>query len=196
MVSRAAVDKIEDAGMPAPWKATVTGLLSGAYELFAATALIRNNFDEVRSHATRAIEEAEKHGNTGGLISALLLLAEVSPEHDRPELLTRARAASERLANPYRELDVSLTSLRLGLGDPMHASDDYVALEELSDRAERLSARRHMGLCLLAQAEVLAPHDLRGALDHARLGETQLRVLGAKLEADRAARLIARLTAR
>ena len=126
----------------------------------------------------------------------MLLLAEVSPELERPELLARARAASERLANPYRELDVSLTSLRLGLGDPMHASDDYVALEELSDRAERLSARRHMGLCLLAQAEVLAPHDLRGALDHARLGETQLRVLGAKLEADRAARLIARLTAR
>lgn len=170
--------------------------LSGAHELFAAAALVRNNFDEVRSHATKAIEEAEKHSNTGGLISALLLLAEVSPEHERPELLARARAVSERLANPYRELDVSLTSLRLGLGDPIHASDDYVALEELSDRAERLSARRHMGLCLLAQAEVLAPHDLRGALDHARLGETQLRVLGAKLEADRAARLIARLTAR
>ena len=88
------------------------------------------------------------------------------------------------------------TSLRLGLGDPIHAGDDYIALEQLSDRAERLSAQRHVGLCLLAQAEVLAPVDLRGALDHARLGETQLRVLGAELEADRAAQLIARLTSR
>lgn len=170
--------------------------LGGAYELLANVDLVRGELAEARRHAAKAVATAELHKLDGLLITALLLLAEASAPDRRPELLERARAASIALANPYRELDVSLTSLRLGLGHPDHAGDDYVALEQLSDRAESLSARRHVGLCLLAQAEVLAPHDLRGALDHARLGETQLRVLGASLEADRAAELIARLTLR
>lgn len=170
--------------------------LGGAYELLATVDLVRGELAEARRHAAKAVASAELHKLDGLLITALLLLAEASAPERRPELLERARAASSALANPYRELDVSLTSLRLGLGHPDHAGDDYVALEQLSDRAESLSARRHVGLCLLAQAEVLAPHDLRGALDHARLGETQLRVLGASLEADRAAELIARLTLR
>lgn len=170
--------------------------LGGAYELLASVDLVRAEFAEARRHAAKAVATAELHKLDGLLINALLLLAEASAPDRRPELLERARAASSTLGNAYRELDVSLTSLRLGLGHPDHAGDDYVALEQLSDRAESLSARRHVGLCLLAQAEVLAPHDLRGALDHARLGETQLRVLGASLEADRAAELIARLTLR
>jgi tetratricopeptide (TPR) repeat protein len=170
--------------------------LGGAYELLANVDLVRAEYVDARRHAAKAVATAELHKLDGLLITALLLLAEASAPDRRPELLERARAASSALGNPYRELDVSLTSLRLGLGHPDHAGDDYVALEQLSDRAESLSARRHVGLCLLAQAEVLAPHDLRGALDHARLGETQLRVLGASLEADRAAELIARLTLR
>lgn len=170
--------------------------LAGAYELLATVDLVRGELAEARRHADKAVATAELHKLDGLLITSLLLLAEASAPELRPELLERARAASSALGNPYRELDVSLTSLRLGLGHPDHAGDDYVALEQLSDRAESLSARRHVGLCLLAQAEVLAPHDLRGALDHARLGETQLRVLGASLEADRAAELIARLTLR
>jgi tetratricopeptide (TPR) repeat protein/predicted Ser/Thr protein kinase len=170
--------------------------LGGAYELLANIDLVRNELPDARRHAAKAVATAELHKLDGLLITALLLLAEASAPERRPELLERARAASHAFGNPYRELDVSLTSLRLGLGHPNHAGDDYVALEQLSDRAESLSARRHVGLCLLAQAEVLAPHDLRGALDHARLGETQLRVLGASLEADRAAELIARLTLR
>jgi tetratricopeptide (TPR) repeat protein len=170
--------------------------LGGAYELLANVDLVRGELAEARRHAAKAVATAELHKLDGLLITALLLLAEASAPDRRPELLERARTASNQLGNSYRELDVSLTSLRLGLGHPDHAGDDYVALEQLSDRAESLSARRHVGLCLLAQAEVLAPHDLRGALDHARLGETQLRVLGASLEADRAAELIARLTLR
>ncbi len=170
--------------------------LGGAYELLATVDLVRGELAEARRHAAKAVATAELHKLDGLLITSLLLLAEASAPDRRPELLERARSASSALGNPYRDLDVSLTSLRLGLGHPNHAGDDYVALEELSDRAESLTAQRHVGLCLLAQAEVLAPHDLRGALDHARLGETQLRVLGASLEADRAAELIARLTLR
>ncbi|MFO7565777.1 MAG: protein kinase [Enhygromyxa sp.] len=170
--------------------------LGAAYELLAAIDLTRGELDDARRRASKAIATAELHKLDGLLIGALLILAEASAPDRRPELLSRARAASESLANPYRELDVSLTSLRLGLGDPHHAGDDYVALEQLSERAETLGAQRHVGLCMLAQAEVLAPHDPRGALDHARLGEAQLRVLGIKLEADRAGELIARLTLR
>lgn len=170
--------------------------LGGAYELLASVDLVRGELAEARRHAAKAVATAELHKLDSLLITSLLLLAEASAPDRRPELLERARAASSTLGNPYRELDVSLTSLRLGLGYPNHAGDAYVALEQLSDRAESLTAQRHVGLCLLAQAEVLAPHDLRGALDHARLGETQLRVLGASLEADRAAELIARLTLR
>jgi predicted ATPase len=170
--------------------------LGAAYELLAAIDLARHEPGEARRHAAKAVATADLHKLNGLLIGALLILAEASAPDRRPELLGRARTASESLANPYRELDVSLTSLRLGLGDPNHAGDDYVALEQLSDRAEMLGAHRHVGLCLLAQAEVLAPHDPRGALDHARLGEAQLRVLGIKLEADRAGELIARLTLR
>jgi tetratricopeptide (TPR) repeat protein len=170
--------------------------LGFAYELLAALDLACNEPGEARRHAAKAVATAELHKLDGLLIGALLILAEASAPDRRPELLGRARAASESLANPYRDLDVSLTSLRLGLGDPNHAGDDYVALEQLSHRAETLGAQRHVGLCLLAQAEVLAPHDPRGALDHARLGEAQLRVLGLKLEADRAGELIARLTLR
>ncbi|PRP96583.1 Serine/threonine-protein kinase PrkC [Enhygromyxa salina] len=170
--------------------------LGAAHELLATIDLARDEPAEARRHASEAVDTAQAQELDGLLIGALLVLAEASSPERRPELLDRARAACESLGNPYRELDVSLTSLRLGLGDPNHASDDYVALEQLSDRAEKLSAQRHVGLCLLAQAEVLAPHDLRGALDHARLGEAQLRVLGATLEADRAAELIARLTLR
>src|SRR5690606_7918544 len=170
--------------------------LGAAHELLAAIDLTRGDHGEARRHAAKAIATAELHKLGALLVGALLILAEASEPDRRPELLSRARAASESLANPYRELDVSLTSLRLGLGDPNHAGDDYVALEQLSDRAETLGAQRHVGLCLLAQAEVLAPHDPRGALDHARLGEAQLRVLGIKLEADRAGELIARLTLR
>lgn len=167
-----------------------------AYELLAAIELARGELDEAQRYAAKAVAVAEQHGLDDLLIAGLLVLAQArTPEH-RPALLDRARTVSKSFAHPYRELDVSLTSLRLGLGDPKHASDDYVALEQLSESAEQLSARRHVGLCLLAQAKVLAPHDLRGALDHARLGEAQLRVLGAKLEADRAGELIARLTLR
>ena len=172
------------------------GELGGAYELLASVDLVRGELAEARRHAAKAVATAELHKLDSLLITSLLLLAEASAPDRRPELLERARAASSSLGNPYRELDVALTSLRLGLGHPNHGADDYVALEELSDRAESLTAQRHVGLCLLAQAEVLAPHDLRGALDHARLGETQLRVLGASLEANRAAELIARLTLR
>ncbi len=170
--------------------------LGAAYELLAAIDLARGELGEARRYAGKAVATAELHKLDGLLIGALLILAEASEPERRPELLGRARAASESFANPYRELDVSLTSLRLGLGDPNHAGDDYVALEQLSDRAEALGAQRHVGLCLLAQAEVLAPHDPRGALDHARLGEAQLRVLGVRLEADRAGELIAKLTLR
>ncbi|HVH99041.1 MAG TPA: protein kinase [Enhygromyxa sp.] len=170
--------------------------LGSAHELLAAIDLARADHGEARRHAAKAVASAELHKLDRLLIGALLILAEAGEPERRPELLSRARAASEALANPYRELDVSLTSLRLGLGDPNHAGDDYVALEQLSVRAEALGAQRHVGLCLLAQAEVLAPHDPRGALDHARLGEAQLRVLGIKLEADRAGELIARLTLR
>jgi tetratricopeptide (TPR) repeat protein len=170
--------------------------LGAAYELLASVDLARGELGEARRHAAKAVATAELHKLDDLLITSLLVLAEASPPERRPELLERAREASEGFSNPYRELDVSLTSLRLGLGDPNHAGDDYVALEQLSDRAESLSAQRHVGLCLLAQADVLAPHDLRGALDHARLGEAQLRVLGAVIEADRAAELVARLTLR
>ena len=172
------------------------GLVGEATELLACVELARGELDDARHHALEAVELAAQHRLGALLVDALLVLAEASAPEQRPELFERARVASEALANPYRELDLSLTSLRLGLGDPLHASDDYVALEQLSDRAEALSAQRHVGLCLLAQAEVLAPHDQRGALDHARLGEAQLRVLGARLEADRASELIARLTLR
>lgn len=170
--------------------------LGAALELLATIDLVRGELGEARRHADKAVETASVHRLDGLLIGALLILAEASEAERRPELLGRARAACEGFANPYRELDVSLTGLRLGLGDPNHAGDDYVALEQLSDRADELGAQRHVGLCLVAQAEVLAPHDPRGALDHARLGEAQLRVLGAKLEADRAGELIARLTLR
>lgn len=170
--------------------------LGAAYELLASVELTRSDHAEARRHAAKAVASAELHKRDELLIGALLILAEASAAELRPELLSRARSASESLANPYRELDVSLTSLRLGLGDPNHAGDDYVALEQLSARADGLGAQRHVGLCLCAQAEVLAPHDPRGALDHARLGEAQLRVLGIKLEADRAGELIARLTLR
>ncbi|PRQ09531.1 serine/threonine-protein kinase [Enhygromyxa salina] len=170
--------------------------LSAAYELLASVEFARNQLEDALRYAGKAVEVAERHGLDGALIAGLLVCAQVSPAEQQRALLDRARSVSEGLANPYRELDVSLTSLRLGLGDPNHASDDYVALEQLSEVAERLGARRHVGLCLLAQAKVLAPHDLRGALDHARLGEAQLRVLGAGLEADRAGELIASLTLR
>ncbi|KIG12953.1 serine/threonine protein kinase [Enhygromyxa salina] len=174
----------------------VAAELSAAYELLASVEFARDELNEAQRYAAMAVEVAERHGLESVLITALLVYAQASPAEQKPALLDRARAASQGFANPYRELDVSLTSLRLGLGDPHHAGDDYVALEQLSEAAEKLSARRHVGLCLLAQAKVLAPHDLRGALDHARLGEAQLRVLGAKLEADRAGELIARLTLR
>jgi tetratricopeptide (TPR) repeat protein len=167
-----------------------------AYELLASVELARGELVEAQRYAEKAVAVAEQNQLDGVLISALLVVAQASPPELQSALLDRARAVSESFANPYRELDVSLTSLRLGLGDPNHASDDYVALEQLSESAEQLSARRHVGLCLVAQAKVLAPHDLRGALDHARLGEAQLRVLGAKLEADLAGELIARLTLR
>ena len=126
-----------------------------ATELLASIELVRGELSDARRHAARAVELAEQHGRDALLVNALLVLAEASAPELRPELFERARVAGEALANPYRELDVSLTSLRLGLGDPLHAGDDYVALEQLSDRAEALSAQRHVGLCLLAQAEVL-----------------------------------------
>ncbi|MCA9701024.1 MAG: hypothetical protein KC431_26090, partial [Myxococcales bacterium] len=138
---------------------------------------------------------AERHGLKGVLISALLILVQASPPEQRPEILAQARTLSEEFANPFRDLDVALTSLRLGLGEPGLAGDDYVALQQLANRAETLLAQRHLGLCQLAQAQVLAPHDVRGALDHARLSEGLLRRLGAKLEADRASELVAQLVA-
>ncbi|EDM76328.1 hypothetical protein PPSIR1_18517 [Plesiocystis pacifica SIR-1] len=82
----------------------------------------------------------------------------------------------------------------MGSGDG--ASDEYVGLEVLSNQAQSLVAQRHVGLCQLAQAVVLTPHDLRGALDLAKLAETRLRRLGAMLEADRAGELVAELTIR
>ena len=170
--------------------------LGPAHALLAAVALARGELADARRYATEAVATSDRPEFAATRMLGLLLLAEISPTADRPALLDRARAISERIANPYRQLDVALTSLRLGLGAPDHAGDDYVALEQLSIRAEELGAQRHVGLCLLAQAEVLAPHDPRGALDLARLGEAQLRVLGARLEADRAGELIARLTLR
>jgi len=108
-------------------------------------------------------------------------------------LLNEARAAADALRNPYRSLDVTLLSLRLGLGAPDHAGDDYVAIESLAEQAEALHAARHVGLSLLARAEVLAPIDLRSALEHARLAESRLRRMGALAEAELAAELVASL---
>ncbi|NVB38818.1 protein kinase [Pseudenhygromyxa sp. WMMC2535] len=165
-----------------------------ARELLAAVYLARGEGEEAATQATIVTQQAEALGLGEVLIGALLTLAEASEPAQRPEHLARARATSETLGNPYRELDVAMTGLRLGLGDPNLAGDDYVALQQLASRAESLLAKRHLGLCQLAQAEVIAPYDLRGALDHARLAEGQLRRLGAKLDADRASELVARLT--
>lgn len=166
--------------------------LAEASELIAAVALIRGDLEVARRYSEEAVAEAELHSLGAVLVGALLVLAEATPANERSVVLEQARAAAEELGNPYRELDVELTRLRLAIrtGSRPNAGDDYVALERLSERAEGLMASRHVGLCLLAQAEVLRPHDPRGALDHARLAEGRLRSLGALREAELASVLI------
>ncbi len=174
--------------------------LAEARELLAAIALVRGDRIVARFHAEAAVGAAEEHGLGGVLVGGLLVLAEaLANQSDECQLaLDRAHTAAEELGNPYRELDVELTSLRLRIaGSEGHdAGDDYVKLERLIERAEGLPAARHVGLCLLAQAEVLGPHDLRGAIDHARLAESRLRGLGAVREADQAHAMIERLEQR
>lgn len=172
-----------------PWPLEVARALA----LLAAIELASNDRPAAVTLAERAVAAAEQHGFRGALIDATLVLAVAGPVEARPALLARARAAAEAHGNPYRSLDVALVGLRLGLGEPDHAGDDYVAIESLSERAEELGAERHFGLCLYSRAEVLAPIDLRSALEHARLAEVRLRRLGAILEADRAGQLAARL---
>jgi tetratricopeptide (TPR) repeat protein len=171
--------------------------LAESRELLAALALVRGDHIGARAHAEAALASAEQHGLGGVLVGALLMLAESLVERplERKLALERAHAAAEELGNPHRELDVELTRLRLQIrgGESHDAGDDYVALERLIERAEGLPAARHVGLCLLAQAEVLRPHDLRGAIDHARVAESRLRGLGAVREADQAHALLDRL---
>ena len=170
--------------------------LAEANELLAALALARGDLEGARVHAEAAVRSAEQHGLGGVLVGALTMLAEAlaNQPSESKLALERAHAAAEELGNPYRELDVDLTRLRLRIrgGGSHDAGDDYVALERLIERAEGLPASRHVGLCLLAQAEVLRPHDLRGAIDHARLSESRLRGLGAVREADQAHALLER----
>jgi tetratricopeptide (TPR) repeat protein len=171
--------------------------LAEARELLAALALVRGDPAAARVHAEAALASAEQHGLGVVLVGALLMLAESQADQalERKLALERAHAAAEELGNPHRELDVELTRLRLQIrsSESHDAGDDYVALERLIERAEGLPAARHVGLCLLAQAEVLRPHDLRGAIDHARLAESRLRGLGAIREADQAHALLERL---
>ncbi|MFV8749157.1 serine/threonine-protein kinase PknK [Nannocystaceae bacterium ST9] len=171
--------------------------LAEARELLATLALVRGDRSVALVHAEAAVASAEQHGLGGLLVGALLVLAEALANQpgECKLALARAHAAAEELGNPYRELDVDLTRVRLHVrgGESLDPGNDYVALERLIERAEGLPAARHVGLCLLAQAEVLRPHDLRGAIDHARLAESRLRGLGAIREADQAHALLERL---
>lgn len=153
--------------------------------------------EQARMHAEAALLLAERHGLGGVLVGALLQLASAQPSGPtRTRTLERAAAAAEELGNPFRELDIDLLRITMQLHAPPSErsgdlGDAYVALERLIERAEGLSASRHVGLCLLAQAEILQPHDRRGAIDHAQLAENRLRSLGALREADLALALLA-----
>lgn len=164
--------------------------------LLAALAELRGERAMARSHAEAALALVDRHGLGGVLVEALLQRAtSLDTTSEATRTLERARAAAEELGNPFRELDVELTRVTLHRHNHEPESDPgdaYVALERLIERAEGLSAVRHVGLCLLAQAEILVAHDRRGAIDHAQLAESRLRMIGASREADLARGLLDR----